>query len=323
MNRLKASSTLRIGFALLLSLVCGWANAIEPAAEQNRSQVVAVLPFTASGAELEDLAVEVPELLSVFLSNRPSLMLVERGDVQKALSELELSLSGATDPESAVRVGYLTGAQVLISGRVFPVQNELVVVAKIIGVETGRVYGTTVTMPASGSIVEASTRLAESVAKTLQDKGETLVANIAPQQDLVSKLKRYTQNHKLPSVSVVIVEQSLGRKVPDPAAETEVAYILKALGFRVLDPATAKETADIEIVGEAFSEFGLRKANLVSSKGRIELKSIHPATGEVLFVDRAVAVAVDLSPEIAGKKALSKAAGQLTERLVPALTQAR
>jgi len=32
---------------------------------------------------------------------------------------------------------------------------------------------------------------------------------------------------------------------------------------------------------------------------------------------------VDLSPEIAGKKALSKAAGQLTERLVPALTQAR
>ena len=39
----------------------------------------------------------------------------------------------------------------------------------------------------------------------------------------------------------------------------------------------------------------------------------------MIAVDRQTEVAVDLSPEIAGKKALQEAAAILAERLVPAL----
>ena len=118
---------------------------------------------------------------------------------------------------------------------------------------------------------------------------------------------------------MVIPEVSLNRAVNDPAAQTEITYIMQQLGFEIIDPEASNEFADIEVSGEAFSEFGLRKGNLVSTKGRVELKAINRNTGKVVLVDRETSVAVDLSPEIAGKNAIAKSASRLTERLVAAI----
>ena len=112
---------------------------------------------------------------------------------------------------------------------------------------------------------------------------------------------------------------SMDQKVLDPAAETELGFIMQGLGFQLVDPVSTVTPPDVQIEGEAFSEFGLRKGNLVSSKGRVEVKVIERLTGRILVVDREVVVAVDLSPEIAGKKAIQNAMAQLSERLVPAL----
>ncbi len=281
--------------------------------------VVAVLPFASSGKDLEDIGAEIPAILAADLTSDPALLVVERGDVEDALSEMELSLSGVIDPSSTVKLGHLTGAQVLVTGRVFPARKELVLVAKIIGVETGRVYGRTTTLPFSGSLVAAVQALGESIRDDIVAKGDTLIARVEPEEDLVTKLKREVGEATLPSVTVAVSERSLQRRIVDPAAETEIAFLLSRIGFTVMDPATTTRSPDIEITGEAFSEFGLRKGNLVSSKGRLELKAVDRETGRVVFVDRAVTVAVDLSPEIAGKTALARGAAQLTERLVPAL----
>jgi hypothetical protein len=74
---------------------------------------------------------------------------------------------------------------------------------------------------------------------------------------------------------------------------------------------------EIEFVGEAFSEFGMRKGNLISCKARVELKVRSKANGQILAVDRQTSVAVDLSEQVAAKTALQNAAAELAERVIP------
>lgn len=280
---------------------------------------VAVLPFAASGDDLTDLAEEIPTLLTAYLSAEPSIILVERGDLDKALSEVELGMSGTVDPNTAAKIGYLTGAQILITGRVFPVQNELVVVAKIIGVETGRVYGETANFPPRGSAVEATQELAARLGVSIAERSDTLVVKLEKRESLIERLRSEVEGHNLPSVSISIPEVSLNRATLDPAAETEIAFLLQSLGFEIIDPLASNRSPDVEITGEAFSEFGLRRGNLVSSKGRVELKAIDRVAGKVLLVSREVSVAVDVAPEMAGKAAIAKSAAKLVEQLVPTL----
>ena len=294
-------------------------NQADEQLEQEAPLSVAVLPFAYSGDDFADIAAELPTLLTAMLSSEPSLLMVERAEVDKALSEIELGLSGTVDPQSAAKVGFLIGAQVLVTGRAFPVQREIVVVAKVIGVETGRVYGDTVAFPARGSIVEAAQELASKIGTAMAERGPTLVAVVQEKEDLVTRLRKEVDGKDLPSVSISIPEMNLDRQSIDPAAQTEIAFILQQLGFEIIDPVASNRSPDVEITGEAISQFGLRRGNLVSSRGRVEIKAISRKAGKVLLISRDVSVAVDISPEIAGKAAIAKSAAKLTASLVPVL----
>ena len=80
---------------------------------------------------------------------------------------------------------------------------------------------------------------------------------------------------------------------------------------------TAK--ADVEITGEAFSAFGLRRGNLISCKARVEVKAHARKDGKVLAVDRETNVSVDITEQTAAKTALQLAAAELAGRLAPKL----
>jgi hypothetical protein len=310
-----------ISIAVLLPLVFSIETFGEDAAASGYS--VAVLPFEADAEQFGEMGRDLQNLLTAHLSADPRVILVERADVDKALSELEMGISGTVDPDSAAKIGYITGAQILVTGRSFAVQKELVTVAKVVGVETSRVYGQTSTMPLRGSVVEMSLELAEKVGSTINGKGNTLIAPQVAKEDIVAELRPLVEGKTLPSVSVAIPEVSLTQNVPDPAAETEIAFILQQLGFEIIDAEASNALADIEVSGEAFSEFGLRKGSLVSTKARVELKAIDRESNAVVLIDRETSVAVDLSPEIAGKNALAKSAEKLTGRLVRAIMNAR
>jgi len=280
---------------------------------------VAIFDFESKDEAVRDLGPKVAVLINASLSAEAQIITVERAELEKTLGEQELGLSGTVAPDTAAKVGHLTGAKVLITGRVFKADKELVLVAKIIGTETSRVYGELVKGPATASITELSAALAKKIATTISEKGDTLVAKVESHEDRLAKIKKSIKAGKLPAVSVKIGERHFGQPVIDPAAETELGLILKECGFTLVDDKSPQK-AEVEITGDAFSAFGLRKGNLISCKARVELKA-QKRTGEILAVDRQTSVAVDITEQTAAKTALQQAAAELAERLAPKIVK--
>jgi hypothetical protein len=276
---------------------------------------VAIFDFESKDEAVRDLGPKVATLLNAHLSAEPQIITVERTELEKVLGEQELGLSGTVSPDTAAKVGHLTGAKVLVTGRVFKADKELILVAKIIGTETSRVYGELVKGTAAASITDLSGELAKKIATTISEKGDTLVAKVESREDRIARIKKTLKQDKLPAVSVKIGERHFGQPVVDPAAETELGLILKECGFTLVDDKSPQKP-DIEITGDAFSALGLRKGNLISCKARVELKA-QKRTGEILAVDRQTSVAVDITEQTAAKTALQQAAAELAERLAP------
>lgn len=306
---MKAIHTITLAVVLAAGAL---ANAAEPPVLS-----VAVFDFESKDENVRDLGPKVATILNATLSAEPNLILVERAELEKVLGEQELGLSGAVSSETAAKVGNLTGAKVLVTGRVFKVDKETMVVAKVIGTETSRVYGEMV--KGTVSISDLSGDLAKKIAATVTQKGETLVAKVETREERVAKIKKAIKSDKLPSVAVKIAERHFGAPVIDPAAETELGLLLQECGFKLVDE-KSNEKADVEITGEAFSAFGLRKGNLISCKARVEIKA-RKINGDVITVDRQTSVAVDIAEQTAAKTSLQNATAELAERLLPKLAR--
>src|SRR5262252_8187539 len=87
---------------------------------------LAVFDFESKDEGIRDLGPKVSTLLNANLSAEPQLITVERAELEKILGEQELGLSGTVSPATAAKVGHLTGAKVLITGRVFKMERETV-----------------------------------------------------------------------------------------------------------------------------------------------------------------------------------------------------
>lgn len=300
---------------ILILLLAGLLPAISPAQEKS-PLTVAVLDFQA-GDKLERKGAEAAVLLSAKLSASPDILLVERQEIDKALSEQEIGLAGTVTPDTVARVGQLLGAKVVVTGRVFDAGDKVFLVAKIIGVETSRVYGETATIPEIKALDKGADELAEKVQKVISSKGDTLVAPKSDRAAVVAALKKSLEGKHLPVVSVSIPEQHIGRPIVDPAAQTEMKLVLQEVGFTVLDSAETAKRPDVQITGEAFSEMGMRKGNLVSGLARVEIKAVNVKSGDLIAVDRQRGVAVDLGENVAAKEALQNAGWDIIVRLIP------
>jgi hypothetical protein len=301
----------RIPFILALLLAAG---AIARAAT-NDVLTVAVFDFESKDEAVNGLGPKVATLVNANLSVEPQIITVERAELEKVLGEQELGLSGTVDPNSAAKVGQLTGAKVLVTGRVFKSDGQTIIVAKVIGTETSRVYGEMVQGGSSATLVDLSSSLAKKIAAEVSEKSETLVARVETREERVAKIKQALAGKKLPVVSVKINEQHFGNRVIDPAAQTEMSVILQQCGFTLTDYSSTNKPA-IEITGDAFSAYGMQKGNLISCKSRIEIKVHDVVTGNILVVDRQTSVGVDIAEQTAAKTALENAADVLAERLI-------
>jgi hypothetical protein len=300
---------------------------------------VAVLPFDSKD---KGIGMEVAEAISVKLSEEPSIQLVEREQLDRILDEHKLSLSAITQPSEAARIGWLAGAKVLVFGRAYTLDEQLLITARIVGVETSRVFISQVRSSTKEDLLPALDRLAERVRQDIIARRKLLVApDISNDKDklfdsLISQLK----GKKLPKVVVTIPETHYGAAAVDPAAETEMILWLTKCGFAVNDqatldqsvktwardmfknngtslPSSIPEDIDVVIIGEAFSEGAGRFGDIMSAKARIELRVLDRKTGAIIAIARRTASAVDLSERIAAKKALQDAALNIAYDVIP------
>jgi len=306
---------------LKLILIAALMSCADKTLADNQILPVAIFDFESTDEAVQDLGPKVAAIINANLSADPNIITVDRQELEKTLSEQELGLSGMVSPDTAAKVGQLTGAKVLVTGRVFEADNQLFIVAKVIGTETSRVYGELVNGPTEGSLADLSAKLAQKIANDVEQKSDTLAAKVKTHDDYVAEIKKALGGKKLPVVSVKITEQHISPIIIiDPAAQTEMSLLLRESGFTVVDDQSTNRP-DVEITGEAISEFGMQKGNLVSCRARIEITAHDVASGKVLAEDRETSMAVDLAEHIAAKTALQNGADELSERVLPELVQ--
>ncbi|MDR2462525.1 MAG: CsgG/HfaB family protein [Verrucomicrobiales bacterium] len=288
----------------------------------NEPLTVAVFDFQAADAQLGKRGAEVAALLNASLSAAPDLILVERQEIDKILGEQEIGMTSTVTTDSAAKLGALLGAKVLVTGRLFDSGGKLWLVAKIISAETSRVYGETAVAKTAADLDQAAADLANKIAATIAKQAATLTITPADPAARLDQLKKLLAGKTLPTISVSIGEHHLNRSVPDPAVQTEFIRTLQVLGFDVVSAGEQPaRRADVTVSGEAFSELGMRRGNLVACRARVEITVVDRATGKLLFTERETAAATDLAESVAAKQALENAAAKLLDRMIPQIVK--
>lgn len=283
---------------------------------------VAMFPFEERGIAVKDFGTKIVDLLYARLAVKPEIYLVDRADIKKILSELELNISGVVKASEANKIGQLSGAKLLISGSVFTIDKQTYVVARIVGTETSRILVASANGKSADELAPLIEKLGDQIADKIKEQGHTIVPKAATKEDRLTSLKKIMKKGERPVVMVQIAERQVGATPIDPAAQTEVMRFCKDAGFTVLDPELGlRSKAEVLILGEALSEVASRNGNLVSVRARVELRAVDRATDKVLAADRQTALVVDLTEQIAGKSAIEEAAAILAERILPKLVK--
>lgn len=135
-----------------------------------------------------------------------------------------------------------------------------------------------------------------------------------------------------PTFMVIIPEQHIQRRIPDPAGETEIIRSFIEAGVHVVDPQVvaqiregerfnlalnndneaaalgAEFDADYIVIGEAFSESVGQRNGMHSCRARVEARIVRTTDGRIMSTNGLHASGLDVVQNIAAKSAL-KAAG--------------
>jgi hypothetical protein len=268
------------------------------------------------------LGKDTTSLLTAELSADPRFSFVDRGQLQKVLDEEALGTSGMVNPDSAARIGQLTGAKVLVSGRVLlsKTNNVVTILASIISTENGRVFSEKAEGPRA--TLEAMTlELSKKIGQTIADESTNLLAGpMVEREERIAQIIAKIKGPRRPTILVRMNEQLPGGAGTFQTTETELSLLLQKAGFTVVDE-KSNVKPDVIIAGEAVAATMSKNGSFFSSHAILEIKAQERITGKILSFDREEGGAADIGEQMSARKALENATDDLAERLLPLLAQ--
>lgn len=125
---------------ILVLMLLLWPVAVQ--AEELVSHTrVAILPFDTpkNQPDMEQFGVGTMDSLITGLKNVSQFIMIDRSRIEHAIKEQALATTGLVDAGSAVKVGKLLGAQVLVSGSIQVFNGQIRIVANFIDAQSGEV----------------------------------------------------------------------------------------------------------------------------------------------------------------------------------------
>ena len=140
------------------------ARSISMPVSSDNPAVIAVMPFAnlTGQKEYDWLSTGIGEVFTTKLGGLPYFNLVERIKISEILKEMELGQTGLIDENTAPQVGKMLGAEGLVTGSFQIVGQAIRMDARLLDVETGRVYAFAGAFGELDKIFEAQDRIAAS-----------------------------------------------------------------------------------------------------------------------------------------------------------------
>ena len=313
--KLKVKAQLALTLALLLAV-----RAIAPAAAQD-ALTVAVYDFTTTDKNGASYASKVTACVTADLTLETNLVMLARADLSRALSEQAFGGSGLVNSQAAAKIGQLTGAKVLVSGQVIITEgNHAVLVASIIGTETGRLFAAKVEGGAD-NWMDLTSRLGHQIARTISAQTTNLTAMAGESRnERFTRIVKRVKGKNRPAVSVLIHQGVESNPHHCTTGEGEFGALLLKAGFTVVD-ANSERKPDVEITGIYEIDTEPRRSGLFSCRAMFDLKVQDRRTGSIITLDHQESSATDIALTGASRAAQADAVDQLAERILPLLAQ--
>ena len=207
---------------------------------------IATFSSAANVREADTVRRAVVDGLINHLSQFDGVRVVERERIGEALQDLRMSSEGMIDQATALQLGKMTGARVIVTGNILQIDDELAITARLINTETSELVATRAT-GSRGNLLATVDELAAGVAdRLLQDDKGTLARADDRDAERTAEQRQALQDQlkglARPRLLVLLPESHLNRIVPDPAGETELVEWLLACGF----PVASAEYAGVE-----------------------------------------------------------------------------
>lgn len=130
---------------------------------------IAVLDFQSIGCE-EDLGRATSEILRTELGSIGKYRIIERAQLLKVMEEQKLQLSGAVDEQTAVEIGKMLGAKMVVVGSIVRIGTTFTLNSRFIDVQTAEVKKS---RNIRGNSEDEISNMCSSLAKLISEDGST------------------------------------------------------------------------------------------------------------------------------------------------------